>query len=238
MIFFGRNKQKSEIPVQNQGKSLTLNIGDAKVEVFGDQYRKFETKNIFAKIGDQTFPVSLTKPTDYQVSQGWPKTPFVNVNKLGAKETSKENWLGYIPYEYGGDLDYESILSENDEVNAFAKIEKRGRDLEIVILVQPDLRITVQHDEQAQKAISILVAHGKRGINCELSEEIIESGRNRGKSHFAVNFHGHKIGDISAPKSAEIKNFVGENKFSARLSTRYFSEHPAYSTIRISRKSL
>jgi len=44
----------------------------------------------------KNFWVCVTPQNQYQIEQGWPEEPFVNVNTIGSVETTKENWLGYI----------------------------------------------------------------------------------------------------------------------------------------------
>lgn len=53
-------------------------------------------EEIFWTSRGKTVKFQITPPCKYQKQQGWPEEPFVNVNLLGSKATTRANWLGYI----------------------------------------------------------------------------------------------------------------------------------------------
>lgn len=64
------------------------------VNGFGSVQDKLE--DLYWDSKGQGIKVQITPPCEFQKSQGWPEEPFVNVNYLGNRETTKANWLGYI----------------------------------------------------------------------------------------------------------------------------------------------
>lgn len=73
---------------------------DLMLPVYGEHYaqgKKMTTlKQLYQSFGKNIIQFSLTPPSDYQREKEWPEKPFLNVNTIGAVETDRENWLGYI----------------------------------------------------------------------------------------------------------------------------------------------
>lgn len=76
-------KTKTEIP-----------YGNFRIALFGTNYTKFAMPQTIDML------VSLTPRCKYQEKEGWPEVGSINVNALGSKKTTRDNWIGYIPAKY------------------------------------------------------------------------------------------------------------------------------------------
>lgn len=65
--------------------------------------------------------LTVTKKNQYQIEHGWPEGNILNVNTLGSKETTANNFIGYVNANDAIDL-YESV-QRSGRRDVFAKIE-------------------------------------------------------------------------------------------------------------------
>ena len=77
--------------------------------VDGIKWAQPQLKKHYTKGEKQLF--SITPPCDYQLKHEWPEPPFVNINTFLSKETTKQNWLGFIHSH--GDDGKDSFFADN-----------------------------------------------------------------------------------------------------------------------------
>lgn len=66
------------------------------IRVNGFSWCQAPLEEIYWRSRSKTVKFQITPPCKYQKHQGWPEEPFINVNLLGSKATTRANWLGYI----------------------------------------------------------------------------------------------------------------------------------------------
>lgn len=76
-------------------ESIEIPKGPMHVAVCGEHYSKSKPDSVTLR---ELTRFSLTPKCDYQVKMGWPEGDFFNVNVYPSMETTRDNWLGYVPY--------------------------------------------------------------------------------------------------------------------------------------------
>lgn len=98
-------KKEDKKPEILEGQVLEVEYGrNLIIPVYGENSaqdsRQTTLKKLYKEANNKHIRLSLTPICAYQENMGWPEKPFLNVNTLGALETTKDNWLGYIhPFE-------------------------------------------------------------------------------------------------------------------------------------------
>lgn len=230
---FSKKATNNETSDETAKNTFTVPIGGTEIEVYGDQYRNKTLKAAYGNIGNSITVIAITPPVQYQIDKGWPSLPFVNVNTRGAMSTTYDNWLGYIPYKYGSEVDFDKLIDKYKYIEASAKIEKRQGSYEIMLLVSSLTNINVQHEGEHHKVIAMAIKHGYEKMDVKLLPEMIDSGRNNGKMRYCVEFRGYPVGYISVPQSAKVKDYIKDSNYSATITLHRYDEHPNYSKLSV-----
>jgi NAD-dependent DNA ligase len=77
-------------------EAVEIPKGSIRVAVRGEHYSRNKPDSVVLR---QPMRFSLTPKDNYQIKMGWPEGEFFNVNTYPSTETTKDNWLGYLPYE-------------------------------------------------------------------------------------------------------------------------------------------
>lgn len=70
--------------------------GQIHVAVRGEHYSRNKPDSVRLR---EKIRFSITPKDDYQIKMGWPEGNFINVNIYPSTKTTKDNWLGYVPYD-------------------------------------------------------------------------------------------------------------------------------------------
>lgn len=204
-------------------KQYTIPFGDTSIEVYAESYRQDVLKALYEQNGKNGFSVSLTPPSPYQLEAKWPKMPFINLNLPGSSETTKENWLGYIPYGYGNKINFSDLLQEYDAISATATIIRSSGGYEVYLSVDTQqskyarvLEVSVQHDLTHQKLLDVIYSKGIEKIDVELSE-----GPHGNID--TITYKGYEVGKLSATSLQKINAIHGNKSYI--LSLRYYQEN-------------
>lgn len=141
---FGSDNEKSGNPV--------LEYGNCNAEIHGNKYDNCQKllKSIYNLNPNNKILFTLTPICSYQLDQGWPEPPFVNINTYGSISTEKENWLGYIPIDFS-EIDFEQLVNDNGNIDVYGKIKKSSEGYDITLNVSEKyktLEINVGHNDR------------------------------------------------------------------------------------------
>lgn len=184
----------------------TLEFGECDPEIHGNKYPYCQKllREIYNSTKGSDTLFTLTPVHEYQIEQGWPEPPFVNINTYGSRSTRKENWLGYIPIDFS-DIDYEQIIDDNGRVNAHGHIEKSSGEYGIYLNVSDKykmLDIYAQMDKRQVHAATY-IAHKISAYYLMVDAVPTDDGK-----HYDFLFRGHPIANASAKK---IKAWLGDD---------------------------
>lgn len=210
-------------------------IGELKCRISGFGYQTALKAKLYGRYGNKPTLFSLTPPNKYQESQGWPETPFVNINLAGSKTTTKSNWLGYLRTNYYGEIDLPNILERHGSISVYGKITKSGNDFNVDLLLPNNidpLEVSVQLEDDALRKMTQVATETSEGFVYTSLQKIAAP---KGEIYHVIYDSTH-IGNISAKKTIELDSWLaGRSIISARLgiATFRYNEHPHYTKLAI-----
>lgn len=199
-----------------------LDYGPIDVEIHGNKYPYCQNmlKQLYKETDGRNLVFTLTPICNYQVRQGWPEPPFVNINKKNSASTTKENWLGYIPIDFSR-IDFEQIIKDNGNINVHGHIEKQGRDYILCTDISEKYCILEMHAQMTDRQRDYIVSLAKKIDDYYIVTKPI---RDEDGKHYTF-YYRDKI-PIASASSKKIDNWLknGEDIAKANLRIHRFRQ--------------
>lgn len=214
----------------------TLEDGNVTIEVWGTMGSEKLIEWLYRENHTERIQLTLTPICNYQIKQKWPEPPFVNVNLFNSKATEKNNWIGYIGYQYPEDINLEEMVREQGNLNVWASLHHRdGRPfvkLHLNSKYQPSekdlIRTYISHDKKQLAFLEKLsVNTGKDYIQTDVEIDAEQK-------HYIFSYNGTTVGSATLQKID--KNLAGQGIGKAFLRIAQFrfnenSDNKHYSTL-------
>lgn len=207
-------------------KRIQLEIGNCEQQVLSES--RDNLKALYQKNKGKKILFSATPICDYQVEHGWPEPPFVNINTHGSSETTKDNWLGYVPGD-SYNIDLVQIVEDNGAIDLWGRVERSNGYYDIVLEFDEKYATQTTYMSHDHKQMDYLREVAKACEDPWLQIDWEKTGGSKARYEFYHN--GRKIGDASKTKIEKLLSGYELSKVEMQLTyLRDEGEEPKHFT--------
>ncbi len=129
-IAMQQQRDKASEPPERE--LVSIGVGKLCLIGYGSKWAKTNLREVYKSTGGNSITLSITPPCEYQIKQGWPEPPFVNINTYRSTATTKSNWLGCLDVMKGGNEEKNNAVKlllkilETKDVAVSGKIVHEG----------------------------------------------------------------------------------------------------------------